>query len=97
MSQNEIIILISLGVPVLTALVTLIVALCRGEIKKYVILCMDEAEVIYKDLKKPEKSIKKLEYVINKVKDKYKLAEFFLNIKKFVEYIIQISKDINAK
>lgn len=97
MSTNEIIILISLGIPVLASLVVLIVALCRGEIKKYIIQCMDEAEVIYKDLEKPEKSIKKLEYVINKVKDKYRLVDLILNVKKFIEYIIEISKGLNSK
>ena len=39
----------------------------------------------------------KLGYVINAVKEKYKIPELVLNVKKFIESIIEISKQINYK
>lgn len=73
-------------------LVCFLVALFRGEVKKFIVEKMNEAEEMYKDLPKPEKSQKKLAYVLAAVKDKYKIAELVLNIKKFIEYIVSVTK-----
>lgn len=91
MSIEAIISLIVLGVVILAGLITIIVAIVRGEMKKFIIAKMEEAENLELD------GIKKLEYVLNAVKEKYKILELILNVKKFVEYIISISKQINAK
>ena len=95
MSANEIIMLVILGISVLASLIGIIVATVRGDMKKFIVAKMEEAELIYKD--DPDKAKKKLNYVIEAVKEKYKLVELILNIRKFVEYIIDISKHINTK
>lgn len=97
MTIETIVTLIVLGATALGGVIALIIAICRGEVKKFIVETMEKAEEIYKDLPKPEKSIKKMQYVIAKVKEKYKLASLFLNVKKFIEYIISISKGINSK
>lgn len=95
MELKEIIYLILLGLVVLCGVMGIIYAIVRGEVKKFVIETMQEAENLYKDLPKPAKSKAKLEYVIKCVSDKYKLVDLFLNVKKFVEKIIEITKQIN--
>lgn len=91
MSIQEIIYLAILGLTILSGVIAIFVALIRGELKKFIIAKMEEAEKLSGD------GMKKLEYVLNAVKEKYKVLELFLNIKKFVEKIISISKKINAK
>ena len=90
MSIETIITLITLGVIALGGIAGIIVAIIRGDMKKFIVEKMEEAEEKFKDLPKPQKSIQKLQYVIEAVKEKYKLVNVFLNIKKFVEYIINI-------
>lgn len=97
MNIETIITLIVLGVLAIGGIVAFGIALIRGEVKKYICEQMKIAEEKFKDLPKPEKSIKKLQYVINAVKEKYKLVELFMNIRKFIEYIVTLSKDINNK
>ena len=91
MSLEAIISLIVLGVVILAGLITIVVAIVRGEMKKFIIAKMEEAENLKLD------GLKKLQYVLEAVKEKYKLMELFLNVKKFVESIIEISKKINYK
>ena len=91
MSIQEIIYLSIFGLTILSGVITIIVAVVRGEMKKFIIEKMEEAEKITGDGKK------KLEYVLVAVRDKYKVLELFLNVKKFIEKIISISKEINAK
>ena len=40
---------------------------------------------------------KKLAYVLQAVKEKFKIVEVFLNCKKFIEHLIDLTKKINAK
>lgn len=91
MSQTEIISLIVLGVVCLAGVISIIVAIIRGDMKKFIEEKMAEAE------KLSMSGQQKLEYVINAVKEKYKIPELVLNIKKFIENIIEISKQINYK
>ena len=84
--------LIVLGFAILSGIVAIVVAILRGDMKKFIVEKMEEANEKYKDLPKPEKSVKKLEYVVDAVKDKYKIFELILNVKKFIEYIVQINK-----
>lgn len=91
MSTETIIAIIIAGLAVLGGLVGLIVALVRGDMKKDVIAWMEEAEASGKD--GPEK----LKYVIEKFKEKYKIAQFLLNLEKFVKLIIDVTKKINYK
>lgn len=98
MSVETIITLIALGIACLSGIIGIVLAVVRGDMKKFIIEKMEEAEEKYKDVEdKNEKSKLKLEYVINAVKEKYKVLDVILNIKKFVEYIIKITKKINSK
>ena len=91
MSQTEIISLIALGIVCLAGIISIIVAVIRGDMKKFIKEKMSEAEKLSMG------GQQKLEYVINAVKEKYKIPELVLNVKKFIEYIIEISKQINYK
>ena len=97
MQIETIISLVVLGVVILASLITIIVAIVRGDMKKFIVEKMEEAEKLFEDLPKEEKAKKKLQYVLEAVKEKYKVMELFLNVKKFIEYIISITKEINAK
>ena len=91
MNVETIIVLAFLGVAVISGVVSIIVAIVRGDMKKFIEEKMIEAEKL--ELTGKEK----LTYVIEAVKEKYKLAKLFLNIRKFIEHIIDLSKQINAK
>ena len=91
MQIETIISLVVLGVVILASLITIIVAIVRGDMKKFIIAKMEEAE------KMELSGAEKLKYVLNAVKEKYKVLELILNVKKFVEQIITITKEINAK
>ena len=91
MSIQEIITLVVLGVVVLGGLITIIVAIVRGDMKKFIVAKMEEAEAQQLD------GAEKLKYVLEAVKEKYKILELVLNVKKIVEYIISITKQINYK
>lgn len=91
MTTTEIILLVALGLFIVAGILVIVVAIVRGDMKKFIQEKMAEAEQLDLD------GAKKLQYVIEAVKEKYKLAELFLNIKKFIEKIIEISKQINYK
>lgn len=91
MSIETIITLCTLGVVALSGIIGLIVALVRGDMKKFIVEQMEIAE------KSGLSGKEKLAFVLKAVKDKYKIMEIVLNVKKFVEYIISISKQINNK
>lgn len=91
MSIELIITLAVLGIAIVSGIVGIVVALVRGDMKKFIVEKMEEAE------KSNLGGAKKLEYVVNAVKEKYKVLELILNVKKFIEYIISVSKNINAK
>ena len=91
MQVETIITLVVLGVVILGSLATIIVAIVRGDMKKFIVEKMEEAEQL--KLSGEEK----LKYVLEAVKEKYKVMELVLNVKKFIEYIISVSKQINAK
>jgi len=91
MTIELIITLVVLGIAIVSGVVGIVVALVRGDMKKFIVEKMEEAE------KSNLGGAKKLEYVVNAVKEKYKVLELILNVKKFIEYIISVSKNINAK
>ena len=97
MSQEALISLIMLAVVIVVAIVGIIVALVRGEIKEFAKEKMVEAEELYKDLPKPEKSQKKLEYVIKAVKEKYKISDLIINITKFIKKTIEFINEMKGK
>ena len=91
MSVKEIILLVALGVVVLAGIITIIIAVVRGDMKKFIVEKMEEAEKLSLTGKQ------KLEYVLQAVKEKYHILELVLNGKKFIEKIIEITKQINVK
>lgn len=91
MSPYEIIQLILLIVVTLALIAVVIVAIARGDMKKFIEEKMVEAENLGLSGKE------KLEYVVNAVKEKYKIMTIILNVKKVIEHIIELSKQINYK
>lgn len=91
MSITEILLLVALGCVIVAGIVAIVVAIVRGDMKKFIEAKMVEAEQLDLD------GAKKLQYVLEAVKEKYKLMELFLNVKKFIEKIIALSKQINYK
>ena len=89
MSVAEIIELITLAITLVGLVGTIIVSIRNGEMKNFVIEKMEEAEEKFKDLEKPEKSIKKLDYVINAVKEKYKVLSIIINVKEIIERLVK--------
>ena len=91
MSVETIVTLIVLGVVALSGIISIIVAIIRGDMKKFIVEKMEEAE------KSGKTGSEKLSFVIEAVKEKYKIARIILDVKKFIEYIIGITKEINTK
>ena len=91
MQVETIISLVVLGVVVVAGLVSIIIAIVRGDMKKFIIEKMEEAE------KLELSGEKKLEYVLQALKEKYKVLQLLINARKFIESIIAITKQINVK
>lgn len=91
MQLETLIMLIVLLVACLSGIIAIIVAIARGDLKKFIEAKMIEAE------KQQLSGEEKLKYVLEAVNEKYKVVELFLNVKKFIEHIIDLSKQINAK
>ena len=83
--------IVILGIIALSSIIGLIVAFCRGEMKKFIEEKMTEAE------KSGKSGSEKLQYVVNAFGAKYKIGSIILNCEKFVEEIIKLSKNINCK
>lgn len=83
--------IVILGIIALSSVIGLIVAFCRGEMKKFIEEKMTEAE------KSGKSGSEKLQYVIDEFNAKYKIGSIVLNCEKFVEEIIKLSKNINFK
>lgn len=94
--SKELIAIIILGVTLLLTLIGLIVSLCRGEMKNFVKEKMGEAEAKFPKTMKDYKKLR-LNYVIDAFNKKYKILEFLLNVRKFIEEMIEFSKSVNYK
>lgn len=92
--NTELIIIIALAVALIASLIGLLVALFRGEMKKFVVEAMGEAEAKFPKTEDNYK-LKRLQYVVDAFNKKYKVIEFFLNVRKFIEKVIAYSKTIN--
>lgn len=90
--DSNLIWIIVLGVLLLASLIGLFTALFNGSMKKFVVEKMAEADT-HTDWTAEQKR----NYVIEEFKKKYKIAEFILNCKKFIELVIKYSKEINYK
>ena len=90
--MNEIVLIIVLGILLICSLIGLLIALFNGSMKKFIVEKMAEADT-HKDWSGEQKR----QYVIDAFKTKYKIAEFILNCKKFIELVIKYSKQINYK
>lgn len=83
--------IIILGIVAFIGIIGLLVAFFRGEMKKFIEEKMTEAE------KSGKSGTEKLQYVIDAFNAKYKIGTIILNCQKFIEQIIVLSKNINAK
>ena len=92
MDTGTLITIISLAGGLLISLTCLLIAFFRGDMKKFIEEKMAEAES-HKDWTAEEKR----NFVIKSFSEKYKIGQFILNCKKFIEVIIDISKKINYK
>lgn len=91
MDIKAIITIVVLGIVLLGTIIGLVTALVRGEMKKFIEEKMVEAE------KSGKSGAEKLAFVIEAFKEKYKIMQFILNAKQFIEKVIELSKQINAK
>ena len=92
MSIQEIVQLVIIIVLAIGLIAVIISDLVKGKLQEYIKVCMAEAEK-HEDWGPQEK----LNYVLEKVKEKYKVLALIGYIKKIVESVIDISKQINYK
>lgn len=90
--DSNLILIIVLGILLLITLSGLLVALFNGSMKKFVVEKMAEADA-HPDWTAEQKR----NFVVEAFKNKYKIVEFILNCKKFIELVIKYSKEINYK
>lgn len=82
---------IVLGIILLCTLVFLIIELFNGNMKKFVMEKITEAEKLFpKEIEDYQE--KRRNYVIEAFKEKYKIMAFCLNIQKFIELICELFK-----
>lgn len=91
MNLTETIELISLIITALGLIISLGTAIAKGKLKQFVIEKMEEAEASGKS------GEEKLLFVMNAVKEKYKIVAIVMNVKRFIEKVIAVTKKINAK
>lgn len=91
MELKEIIELVSLAITTIGLVATIVGSIFKGKLKEFIVKKMEEVENMHKT------PVEKLQYVVEAVKDEYKLAKIVLNVEQFVEKIIDISKHINYK
>ena len=92
MDVKSLVAIIVVGVLLLASLIGLLIALFNGSMKKFVVEKIAEA-----DSHEDWTAEQKRNYVIEAFKEKYKIMEFLLNCKKFIELVIKYSKEINYK
>lgn len=82
---------IVLGLILLATLVFLCIELFNGNMKKFVMEKIAEAEKMFpKDVEDYQE--KRRNYVIKSFKEKYKIMSFCLNVQKFIELICKLFK-----
>ena len=82
---------IVLGVILLATVVFLCIELFNGNMKKFVMEKIAEAEKMFpKDVEDYQE--KRRNYVIKSFKEKYKIMSFCLNVQKFIELICKLFK-----
>lgn len=91
MEIREIIEIIALCISTIGLITTLFTAITKGKLKEFVIQKMEEVET------KELTSVEKFDYVVNAVKEEYKILAILINIETFIEKVIDISKKINYK
>lgn len=91
MEYNLLITTVVLGIILLATLVFLCIELLNGNMKKFVMEKIAEAEKLF-----PKKiegyQEKRKNYVIEAFKEKYKIMAFCLNVQKFIELICKLFK-----
>lgn len=88
MTGKDIVILV-LGIALAIAIAVILLLIFNKSMKEFVVEKMEEAEKMGKS------GAEKFQYVVEAFVKKYKILQFILNVKKFIEYIIGITKNIN--
>lgn len=83
--------LISLAVGLIGTIIGWVISIRKGQLKTFVEEMMMEAEA------KQMTGEQKLNYVLEKVKEKYKVLAFIESARQFVEELIKFSKKVNHK
>lgn len=94
--DNALIWIIILGVLLLSTLIGLLVSLFNGDMKKFVVEKMAEAEKMFPKGTEDYQN-KRRTYVIEAYKEKYKILQFILNVKAFIELVCKYCKFKNIK
>ena len=97
MDIKDILLFVILGLVIIASIITIIVAIARGEVRAFVKEKMAEAEKLYKDVPKPEKSKAKLKYVLDAVNEKYKIMKLVMNVRTFIEKAVEFHNSMNGK
>ena len=91
MDYKSLITTIGLGVILLGTLIFLCIELFNGNMKKFVMEKIAEAEKLFpKEVEGYQE--KRRNYVIESFKEKYKIMAFCLNVQKFIEIICKLFK-----
>lgn len=88
---QEIIAIAIMGLGLVSTIIGWIISIKKGELKEFVMQKIEEAE------KTGKSGEEKLNYVLEAVKEKYKLLTFGVNVIDFVEKIIDFTKKVNVK
>lgn len=91
MSVTEILTLVIMGLGLISTIIGWVISIKKGDMKQDILQYIEESEA------KGGTSEEKLQYVMNKVAEKYKVFKFILDTKSFVEKIIALTKKVNVK
>ena len=83
---------IVLGVILLATVVFLCIELFNGNMKKFVMEKIAEAEKMFPKDVEEDYQEKRRNYVVEAFKEKYKIMSFCLNVQKFIELICKLFK-----
>lgn len=89
--SKELVFIIILGVLLLSTVIGLLVSLFNGNMKKFVVEKMAQAEKMFPKGTEDYQN-KRRTYVIEAFEEKYKILQFILNVKKFIELVCKYCK-----
>lgn len=86
MNDNALATIIALAIVVIILVVIVIIEIFNGTAKNFILTKMTEAEKMYpKNVDNYQN--KRMTYVVEAVKERYKIVAIFVNVKKFVTFV----------